>query len=287
MSIQTSATIPVNAPNNGNKINPLLETGKGTGEDHFSFKDVLDIINPLQHIPIINTIYRKVTGDEISNFSRIAGGALYGGFIGAALGMANAVSVNETGDDMGGVAMSKLGLIKSQEDAQKEAQDNTTGKPADQDAATASTSPDTSNMPVVEIHPSDKQAANKDQIIWDQPVKTSDATPATGNAPAAMPTPKELNNISPASSSTADPSVDKADVQKNMNDALNKYNAMQSPDATNAIVANAATPNTGVPKNIFATPAGAPSADVVAAEDTPAPKQQPTAQYNKLRHYSN
>ena len=33
------------------------------GSDGFSFLDVLDIINPLQHLPVISTLYRQVTGD--------------------------------------------------------------------------------------------------------------------------------------------------------------------------------------------------------------------------------
>ncbi len=49
-----------------------------------TFGDVLDIINPLQHIPVISTIYRMVTGDEIGVGARIAGGALFGGPLGAA-----------------------------------------------------------------------------------------------------------------------------------------------------------------------------------------------------------
>lgn len=59
-----------------------------------SFGDVLDVINPLQHIPIVSTIYRAITGDEISNGARIAGGALYGGPMGIA--MASAVATVET-----------------------------------------------------------------------------------------------------------------------------------------------------------------------------------------------
>ena len=34
------------------------------GDDGFSFGDILDLINPLQHIPIVGTIYRAVTGDD-------------------------------------------------------------------------------------------------------------------------------------------------------------------------------------------------------------------------------
>lgn len=47
-----------------------------------SFSDLLDVINPLQHIPILSSIYRAVTGETIHPVSRIAGDALYGGALG-------------------------------------------------------------------------------------------------------------------------------------------------------------------------------------------------------------
>ncbi len=55
------------------------------GEDGLTFGDVLDLINPLQHIPVIGALYRKITGDVIDPAIRIAGGALFGGPIGAAV----------------------------------------------------------------------------------------------------------------------------------------------------------------------------------------------------------
>lgn len=55
------------------------------GEDGFNFKDVLDLVNPLQHIPVVGNVYRKLTGDVIAPGLRIAGGALFGGPLGAAL----------------------------------------------------------------------------------------------------------------------------------------------------------------------------------------------------------
>lgn len=67
----------------------------------FSFWDLVDIVNPLQHIPVVSTLYRKITGDEIGNFARVAGGAVYGGFLGAAAGGINALVVSETGRDIG------------------------------------------------------------------------------------------------------------------------------------------------------------------------------------------
>ena len=42
------------------------------------------MINPLQHIPVVSSIYRAITGDEISPAARLAGGALFGGPIGLA-----------------------------------------------------------------------------------------------------------------------------------------------------------------------------------------------------------
>lgn len=70
-------------------------------ESSFGFLDFLDIINPLQHIPIISTIYRHITGDEIGAVAQVAGGALFGGPIGAAAGVAGAVIEHETGKEVG------------------------------------------------------------------------------------------------------------------------------------------------------------------------------------------
>jgi len=61
--------------------------GKLFGDDGFGFRDVLDLVNPLQHIPVVGNVYRKLTGDEIAPGMRVAGGALFGGPVGAALSM--------------------------------------------------------------------------------------------------------------------------------------------------------------------------------------------------------
>ena len=41
--------------------------------DELSFHDILDMINPLQHIPLISTMYRYITGDTPGNVARIVG----------------------------------------------------------------------------------------------------------------------------------------------------------------------------------------------------------------------
>ena len=43
-------------------------------EEGITFGDVVDIINPLQHIPIVSTIYRMATNDDAGMGSRILGG---------------------------------------------------------------------------------------------------------------------------------------------------------------------------------------------------------------------
>jgi hypothetical protein len=67
----------------------------------FSFHDLLDIINPLQHIPLVATVYRYLTGDTIGNVARVAGDALYGGPIGMASGIIQAGVQIDTGKDIG------------------------------------------------------------------------------------------------------------------------------------------------------------------------------------------
>jgi len=54
------------------------------GDDGFDFFDFLDVINPLQHIPVVSNVYRAITGDEISHGARMAGGAVFGGPLGFA-----------------------------------------------------------------------------------------------------------------------------------------------------------------------------------------------------------
>ncbi|RAU23746.1 hypothetical protein CU669_01205 [Paramagnetospirillum kuznetsovii] len=74
----------------------------GADDDSPSFEDFLDVINPLQHIPIVNDIYRELTGDKIGVGARLAGGALFGGPIGLIGAALNATLEEATGKDAGG-----------------------------------------------------------------------------------------------------------------------------------------------------------------------------------------
>lgn len=80
------------------------------GDDGFTFGDFLDIINPLQHIPIVNTVYRAITGDKIDPGSRLAGGGLFGGPIGLVASLVSGMVEESTGKDPGEHALAALGI---------------------------------------------------------------------------------------------------------------------------------------------------------------------------------
>jgi len=69
--------------------------------DEFSFGDLVDVINPLQHIPIIATIYRNWTHDKIGFAPRVIGGAIWGRIGGFVSGLVNAAVEWLTGKDIG------------------------------------------------------------------------------------------------------------------------------------------------------------------------------------------
>lgn len=80
------------------------------GKDGFTFSDFLDIINPLQHIPVVSTVYRAITGDKIDPGARLIGGGLFGGPIGLVASMVSGMVEEATGKDPGEHALAALGI---------------------------------------------------------------------------------------------------------------------------------------------------------------------------------
>ena len=76
------------------------------GKDGFTFFDMLDIINPLQHIPGVSFLYRKITGDTIDPGSRIIGGTILGGPIGAIANLGDVMLQHKTGEGLAETAAS-------------------------------------------------------------------------------------------------------------------------------------------------------------------------------------
>lgn len=87
-------------------------TTAGAGASEVSFGDfvetLIDIVNPLQHLPVVSTLYRSLTGDEIAAPAQLIGGALFGGALGVAGAAVNLVIEDMTGRDIGDHALALL-----------------------------------------------------------------------------------------------------------------------------------------------------------------------------------
>lgn len=112
-----------------------------------SFSDVLSSINPLQHIPIVGTIYRAITGDAPPPpAARMIGGILLGGPVGLVTSVANAILEQASGKDLGDHALAMLGFDHGSSDAPQYAAANAadskpSGSPAPAPTAVPATAP--------------------------------------------------------------------------------------------------------------------------------------------------
>jgi hypothetical protein len=99
----TDATLPVAAAPAASPADP--KSTQKSSEWDFSFHNLLDIINPLEHLPIIGTLYRAITRTHIGIPEKIAGDALYGGLWGAVSSVADAAFEAVTGKDFGSTVL--------------------------------------------------------------------------------------------------------------------------------------------------------------------------------------
>ena len=67
------------------------------GADGFSFRDVFDAINPLNHIPVVSDLFASATEHTPSPASRLMGSTLLGGPIGFVASLASVIFENATG----------------------------------------------------------------------------------------------------------------------------------------------------------------------------------------------
>jgi len=99
MTLQITITPPAiySSPSQIGKAQAPVIQNDGFFSDIF---DVLDVVNPLQHIPVIGSLYRSVSGDTLSSGARIAGGALFGGPLGLIASIANEIALEISGEDI-------------------------------------------------------------------------------------------------------------------------------------------------------------------------------------------
>lgn len=100
------------------KTSPSTVAAQDETDGEFGFDDFLDIINPLQHIPIVSTLYRELTGDEISAPARIFGGTLFGGPTGFVSAVANTFFDEIAGEDVGTSVLAFFGGDGADEEPQ-------------------------------------------------------------------------------------------------------------------------------------------------------------------------
>jgi len=102
---------PSSAPGRTESVtSTAAKADSGVKDEEGFFGHLLDVVNPLQHLPIIGTIYRAITGDKMGPVEKIAGDTLYGGMWGAISSIADVVFEGITGKSFEDTA---LALFKS------------------------------------------------------------------------------------------------------------------------------------------------------------------------------
>ena len=104
MPITNSVTMPVASGSS------MVGKSVKASPQSLGFSDLLAAINPLQHIPILGTIYRAITGDTMSPTAEVVGGALFGGIVGAVSSLADVVFTQATGKSVGDTVLAWLGF---------------------------------------------------------------------------------------------------------------------------------------------------------------------------------
>ena len=80
----------------------IAPAGAASSDDEgFSFDDFVDMVNPLQHIPVVGTLYRAITGDKMNTVPKILGDTLYGGVTGFVSSVADTIFEKVTGKSVG------------------------------------------------------------------------------------------------------------------------------------------------------------------------------------------
>ena len=145
-------------------------------------ENLLDIINPLQHIPVVSTIYRAITGDEISAPARLIGSALFGGPVGFASATANMVLEEATGSNLADHALALIGI-------------------SDDTPALAEAAPATATVaPTAQLVASNLAAAdNGAEIIWNGPR----VLPSLAHAAAVQVRPVEVSALEASDADTS------------------------------------------------------------------------------------
>ena len=187
--------------------------------NNLTFDDMIDIVNPLQHLPVVGTLYRKWTGDEIRPLPKMIGDTAYGGPMGLASSVADYGFQQITGKDFGDTIYDFVF--------------GGDGKPATPGAKPATALASKDPTPLTKDAPAPKAADAKPTAI------ASAKTPATTTPVTATAAPKPLNtdaSIPTLDEATFDALVASINQKTNGDSdlsqrAVNAYRAMNTAQA--------------------------------------------------------
>jgi hypothetical protein len=175
----------------------IKQENDGWGADGFSFGDILDVLNPLQHIPVVSSIYRAVTGDEIAAAPRAIGSALFGGPVGLIAAISNQVVEAETGSDIAGTALAML--------SGGDGLGSETAAPGQTDRAISTEPQQVTMVESVQNFPANAQQTYPGQIAAQQPLTAASLLQAPSQAGGLF-TGKD-RQVSPTTTRTPAPSI--------------------------------------------------------------------------------
>lgn len=201
------------------------------GKDGLTFGDLLDVVNPLQHLPVVGDIYRALTGDEISSGARLAGGTLFGGPVGLVGSVATLAVEQATGATPVGHVVAAL-----------------SGTVSGAGAAGGAGAPTGAPVQVAALH----SAEGADALLVADPLVPL-APAAPGGAPAGSRAPRPDTDGAPPPATVAQAAVAQAAVG-NRDEALPQL----SPAAFNSLISA-----------LGATPADGTAAHAVPASQAP------------------
>ena len=165
---------------------PGQKPADGSDSAVMSFNDFLDMINPLEHIPVISSVYRALTDQTINPVSRIVGDTLYSGPLG--LVSAGLSAIGAIGDEAfaannggHGAASTVVAALFGNENA----------------------SASTTSIKLANTEPTSPQPDPSASEIASQTPLLAPAAPLVASATAPAPTPRSAFLTAPGNNSSA------------------------------------------------------------------------------------
>lgn len=185
------------------------------GSTTMSFGDFVDMVNPLQHIPLVSSVYRSITGDTINPVARIVGDMMYSAPLGLASAgisglnaLANSALEASTGNDgMGYVMAALFGTDNSSSEVADNNADTVPSLTAMSVTSVASASIPAPSIPVTSA-PLDVLASTSSPASSpaSAPKNISPSPQAAKGTPAPTPVPASSSQVADAASTVTAPS---------------------------------------------------------------------------------